>query len=98
MFGVAAGALLFLSGCALVIGLFTTASSVGIGVAAICNQVSSMHLPVTKLFQASSTSFLVEVIAIALVLTGPGGWSIDARRLGFRELAIPPRPIDPNLD
>jgi uncharacterized membrane protein YphA (DoxX/SURF4 family) len=93
---VSAGGVLMLTGCALVVGLFTSLASVGVGLAAICAQLSWSPSPATKLFDSAAPSILVEVVALALVLTGPGAWSIDARRFGFREIAIPPRPIDPD--
>src|ERR1700691_1934991 len=71
---VSVGSLLILSGSALVVGLFTPVASVAIGLAAICNQLSWLPSPATKLFNTASPTIFVEVVAIALVLTGPGAW------------------------
>ncbi len=90
------GSLLILCGVVLVIGLFTDVAAVGIAFAAICTQLSWLPSPAPNFFETASPAILVEVVAIALVLIGPGAWSVDSRRFGFREIAIPRRPVDPN--
>ena len=93
---VSAGSLLILSGPALVVGLLTPVAAVAIGLTAICTQLSWLPSSAADVFGTVPSTILVEVVAIALVLTGPGAWSIDARRFGFREIAIPPRPVNHN--
>ena len=41
-------------------------------------------------------SGLVAAITIALALTGPGAWSVDAQLRGWRRIQIPPRESDGN--
>ena len=46
---------------------------------------------ITSSLDAARVSALLATMAIALVLLGPGIWSIDARLFGFRHISIPPR-------
>jgi uncharacterized membrane protein YphA (DoxX/SURF4 family) len=41
-------------------------------------------------------SGLVATITVALALTGPGAWSVDAQLRGWRRIQIPPRESDGN--
>jgi putative oxidoreductase len=61
------------------------------GVVVIAVHFSSLHGEGPNLFSSKIACFLAMSIAIALVFLGPGAFSIDARRLGRREIVIPPR-------
>jgi hypothetical protein len=41
-------------------------------------------------------SVLIAAITIAVALTGPGAWSVDAQLRGWRRIQIPPRESDGN--
>jgi putative oxidoreductase len=46
---------------------------------------------ITSALDSSRAPALVAAIAVALALVGPGGWSIDARLFGWREIRITAR-------
>lgn len=78
---VAAGALAIASGALLLLGFLTPiAASVvsGLGVA-------------VQLSDDGRASVFVVIVAIAVVLLGPGAFSVDSRLFGRREVVIPRR-------
>lgn len=91
--GAAIGAMLLVSGAALIAGLFTAPVALAIGLTVISTQLFRAPPPPLKLLETLPAA-LIAVVAFALVLIGPGAWSVDARLFGFREISIPGRPID----
>jgi uncharacterized membrane protein YphA (DoxX/SURF4 family) len=45
--------------------------------------------PSLNLFEALLPTFLVVVVAVAIIFLGPGAWSVDGRLFGRREIIIP---------
>jgi uncharacterized membrane protein YphA (DoxX/SURF4 family) len=86
----ALGALLILSGMALLLGLFTAVASVSVGCAAIGSALSWLPAPMPNVFDAALPAALVAILAVAIALLGPGAWSVDARLFGFRQIIIAP--------
>ncbi|MBS1826611.1 MAG: hypothetical protein JST93_14945 [Acidobacteria bacterium] len=78
-------------GTLLVIGLMTPLSG-GAG-ALIVGAVAAgfVEAPVTAVFQPGVSALLLESMLIALLLQGPGAYSVDARLFGRREIIIPLR-------
>lgn len=80
------GLLAIVCGAALLIGALTPIAAALVGLQSVAVALSQFpsFLPHTKL-----SAVLLAVIAVALVLLGPGAFSLDARRFGRREINIP---------
>jgi len=77
-----AGSLALLSGILLVVGLLTPLAAV---------LATAVRMWVSIDLAASEPSVAVVVaVALALVLLGPGAYSLDARFFGLRQIIIPP--------
>jgi len=77
------------SGTALLIGLLTPISCIAAGLCSVSVALSWFSPPAPNLFAAGSALPLMVVATAALVLTGPGAFSLDARLFGLREIIIP---------
>jgi hypothetical protein len=88
-----AGAAIVFAGTGLIAGLITpvAASSVALVSAAIAMSLVP-SLPMGVLDGPVSLAFLT-IIAIVIVLLGPGAYSIDARLFGRREIVFPTRTL-----
>jgi uncharacterized membrane protein YphA (DoxX/SURF4 family) len=54
--------------------------------------LSWFSLPAANQFETKMMTILIGVVALAVVLLGPGALSIDARLFGRREIIIPRNP------
>jgi len=73
----------------LVVGLFTSVVSLlaAMGVGAIA--LSLLRSPIGNPFSEGMMIFNVVLTSLAIVLLGPGAFSLDARLFGRREIIIP---------
>jgi uncharacterized membrane protein YphA (DoxX/SURF4 family) len=79
--------------CGICVGIGFFMPLVGTIVAALALAFLGAHLWTQGLIGTADGILLFELgIAIALILTGPGAYSIDARRFGHHEIRIPPLP------
>jgi uncharacterized membrane protein YphA (DoxX/SURF4 family) len=79
-------------GASLLVGLLTPFACIVVGLCSAGRALSGFEAATPHLF-AAGLSLLIEVGAVAaLVLTGPGAFSLDARLFGRREIIIPPPP------
>ena len=79
------------SGVAVLVGLVTPAASLVAGVSAFLLALNSApQLPLLEL--DSVMAAYVAAVAAALVLLGPGAYSLDARFFGRRVILIPNKP------
>jgi uncharacterized membrane protein YphA (DoxX/SURF4 family) len=84
-----AGWLSIASGTLLLIGFLTPIAGTVAALAAIGVAFSWVPAPAVNLFDAKLPTALVVVVAVAIVLLGPGALSLDARLFGRREIIIP---------
>jgi len=76
----------------LLLGLFNRlACSVGVLIS-LGTALGVIHVPVFSVLSAEVSAVFTAVIAVALLCLGPGAYSLDARRHGYREIIIPARP------
>jgi uncharacterized membrane protein YphA (DoxX/SURF4 family) len=78
------------AGAALLIGIFTPAAAVLVGLCALGTGFAWLPSPVPNLFDARLSAILAVIITAAIVFLGPGAFSLDARLFGRREIIIPP--------
>jgi len=90
-----AGVALILGGVALVIGLLTPLAGLLVGLCVTGMALSWLPVPPFALLDSRTVDSGMIVTAIAIVLLGPGAFSIDGYLFGRREIVIPPRPPEP---
>lgn len=91
----AAGLFVAACGASLLVGLLTPFACIAIGLCGACVALSAFQSASPREFAAGSSLLLEVVTAAALVLTGPGAFSLDARLFGRREIIIPRQPRTP---
>jgi uncharacterized membrane protein YphA (DoxX/SURF4 family) len=75
-------ALLLIGGTCLFIGFLTPIVAVVVGLGALAFGI---------LFEASYMVVAIVILTAAIALLGPGGFSVDARLFGHREILIQPQ-------
>jgi len=80
---------LCLGGGALVLGVLTVLTSLMIGVAEMGAACSLLPSSPSALSHSQAAPVIVIALTIAVILIGPGAFSIDARLFGLREVKIP---------
>ncbi len=88
------GPLAVAAGAALLLGILTPVAA---GLAALAGAgVALSRLPpaIPDVLGGTPAVILVALMAVAVVLLGPGAWSLDARLFGRREIVIPPASTD----
>jgi hypothetical protein len=83
------GLVLAASGASLLAGFLTPLAAVLVGSCAGGLGLSSLPTPSPHLFVDSLTIAFVVIVALAIVLLGPGAYSLDSYLFGRREIVIP---------
>ena len=79
------------SGFALLAGFLTPLAAALAFVCAMAPWIYMAPAPGASLFLPKLLAAFLGAVAVAIVFLGPGGFSIDARLFGLREIVIPPR-------
>jgi len=82
------GFLTLVSAASFLLGLFTAVGSAIVIFGAVAGAFSLITPPHLNLFEGVTLIYIV-VIAVAMLLLGPGAFSVDARIFGRREIIIP---------
>lgn len=82
-------AVAFTGGAFLLAGLMTPLVAAIVAVVGVGIALSVIPLPSQALFDGYLTIINLIVLSIAIVLLGPGAFSLDARMFGRREIPIP---------
>lgn len=82
-------ALMFTVGAFLLAGLMTPLASLLVALGEIGMTLSTIPLPGKDVFHSSLAMISLIVVSIAIVLLGPGAFSLDAWMFGRREITIP---------
>jgi uncharacterized membrane protein YphA (DoxX/SURF4 family) len=86
------GLVALVGGTLLVVGFLTPVVGLLLGLAAPGIGLSLLPRCPTSLFETSLPTALTATMLIAIVLLGPGAFSVDCRVFGRREIIIPPPP------
>lgn len=85
----AIGPLAVASGAALLVGFLTPLAGLLAGLVSAGGALSWFPAPTANLLDARLSVIFVIIMAAAIVLLGPGAFSLDARLFGRREIIIP---------
>jgi hypothetical protein len=86
-----AGSAALASGALLLVGFLTPIAGATVGLGAVGVGFSLLPACTPTLFDSKSAIVFAVTMLVAIVLLGPGAFSIDARLFGRREIIIPPR-------
>jgi hypothetical protein len=87
--GAVLGWLAVASGGALLVGAFTPAAGILAAVVTVALAAPTGAVDAAVGLRGSRGDVLAFVVSVALVLLGPGAFSVDARLFGWREIVVP---------
>jgi uncharacterized membrane protein YphA (DoxX/SURF4 family) len=90
----AVGSFAIAIGAAIFVGFFTPAANAAATVGYLKMGVSSFLMTGANHHSSALAAFDLAAISAALVLLGPGAFSLDARLFGRREIVIPEGHVD----
>jgi uncharacterized membrane protein YphA (DoxX/SURF4 family) len=90
-----AGLLAVAIGLSLFVGFLTPLAGLLVGLGTVGIALSSLPASTANLFDGKLSTALAVTMNAAIVLLGPGAFSVDARLFGRREIIIPHAPRPP---
>jgi hypothetical protein len=91
----ALGLIVIATACFVLIGLVTPVMSTLTGLGIIGTGLLRLAQPTGVLLDPKLSQILVLTMALAIVMLGPGAFSLDAHLFGRREIIIPPSSRSP---
>jgi uncharacterized membrane protein YphA (DoxX/SURF4 family) len=79
-------------GILLLVGFLTPIIGTLVGLGALCIRLSVLPVPAPNLLDGKLPAIQAAAMLIAVVILGPGAFSVDSRVFGRREVIIPSRP------
>jgi hypothetical protein len=79
------------AGAALIAGVVTPIAGSSVALVTAAMAMSWMPAPSISVLDGRASLAFMAIVAIAIVLLGPGAYSIDARLFGRREIVFPTR-------
>ena len=82
-------------GAFLLIGLMTPLAAISVLLGCVGTVISIIPAANDNFTNPNLTAIYLSIMAIAVILLGPGAFSLDARMFGRREISIPDKPNPP---
>lgn len=79
-------------GALLLVGFLTPIIGTLVGLGALCIRLSLVPVPPPNLLEGKLPAIEAAAMLIAIVILGPGAFSVDSRLFGRREVIIPSPP------
>jgi hypothetical protein len=86
-----AGTVVVFAGTGLIAGLVTPVAGGSVALVSAAMAMSLVPTPLIRVLDDPVSLVFLTIVAIVIVLLGPGAYSIDARLFGRREIVIPTR-------
>lgn len=85
------GLFLVIAGACILIGFLTPGTILFVGLILVAGALSWLPRPGTSLIDSMVSAILSGCVLVALLLLGPGSFSVDAKLFGRREVIIRPQ-------
>jgi uncharacterized membrane protein YphA (DoxX/SURF4 family) len=84
-----------IAGALILVGFLTPVAGIIVALCAIADALSLIPVSARTLFPSLVPAMLASTMLFAVIVLGPGAFSVDARVFGRREIIIPPSSSHP---